>query len=314
MNSRLLDQLSVVKEVAAVIDREQPKAVVFIGDLFNGVTESLPKIIYNAGYLTAQAWSKNTQIYMVVGNHDIYRGMHVFSTFESIPNVHVVSHTVQVAIDSYLVDLIPWGDSLPKVAGDICVGHLELHGAIMEWQTGYRCESGLNPSSLAPYKMAILGHFHTPQSVIIPSSTCECRYIGAVMQTDRRTTSKDALGVTLLEDGKLRLVTIRSPRIYEYRISSKEDKQKFIEEVLDDQNYFRVIVTSPEVDFTETLDRVLIEYDLPEVSTSRLGLTPEMGPWSSSVKLAVDAWIEQANTKLDKDLLKATAKELLNEG
>jgi len=310
MNTRLLDQFDVIRKVASCIENEHPEAVLFLGDMFNGTTESLPKIIYNAGFLTVQAWSKVAPLYILVGNHDIYRGMHVLSTFETLPNVHIISHTTKIKLGNYEVDLIPWGDTPPEERGDICAGHLEVYGAMMD--AAYACKGGIQPTSFFGYKYVLLGHFHNPQDFVVPG--CQCaRYIGSIMQTDRRRSSEGLMGITMLEnDGTLKSFPISSPRIYDVVLDTEEAMEKFIQEILDPENYFKVTITNASLNFPSDLDRVSVEYDLPAISTSRL-IMPENagGTWNELLATAVELYIDQTNTVLDKKTLKTLAKELL---
>jgi DNA repair exonuclease SbcCD nuclease subunit len=311
MNSRLLDQLSVVKRVATCIEEEKPEAVLFLGDLFNGITESLPKIIYTAGFLTIQAWGKHVPIYILVGNHDIYRGMHVLSTFETLPNTHIISHTTQIKLDGYDIDMVPWDSPLPTERGDICVGHLPVNGTYVDANQMHICtDPNIYPISFEGYKYVLLGHFHNLQEFSVPNALV-ARYIGAIMQTDRRTSPSER-GVTIFDKGELRLRPIESPKIYHFIINTNEDKDRFLANNLDQTDYFKITITSPEVDFPGTLDRVIVEYDLPEVVSSRLVMSDNSsGTWDARLITAVESFIDKTNTVLDKAALKTMAKELL---
>lgn len=311
VNSRLLDQLDVVRKVSKQLEELKPEAVIFLGDMFNGITESLPKIIYNAAFLTVQAWSKAAPLYLLVGNHDIYRGMHVFSTFGTLPNVHIISHTTRVKLDGYEIDMIPWENPLPKERGDICAGHVAVNGTYVDADRRHLCvDSSVQPTSFAGYKYVLLGHFHNPQVFPVPD-VVDARYIGAVMQTDRRT-SPMSLGITILEDENLSLYPIESPKIYHFIIANKEDKLRFMENNYIEPHYFKLTVTSPEVDFPNNLDRTIIEYDLPAVASTRLSVSDDKATaWDEKLLLAVNEFIEKSNTVLDKEALKSMAKELL---
>lgn len=310
MNSRLLDQMNVIKDVSKAIEKLQPEAIFFLGDLFNGMTESLPKIIYMAGYLTAQAWSQVAPLYIIVGNHDIYRGMHVLSTFESLPNVHIVSSTVSIKADGYDIDLIPWNNPLPEVHGDICAGHMEVFGAMMD--AAYACKGGVQPTIFKGYKYVMLGHFHNPQSFLVPGAI-DARYIGSVMQTDRRRTSEGFMGLVGINNNEIVEIPIESPRIYDLTATTTEELAVACETIdSHPKDYFRLTLTSPELSYGSQTHRVSVEYHLPEIGSSRLQLESILySPNSTRLVSVVEKWIEQANTVLDKDELKKMAREFL---
>ena len=325
MNSRLLEQLNVVKDVGAIIEMESPEAVFFLGDLFNGITESLPKIIYNAGFLTAKAWSKICPLYIIVGNHDIYRGMHCFSAFESLPNCHIISTTTKVNIDDYEIDCIPWDNPIPKERGQICAGHLEVYGSMMN--ATYACKQGIPPTNFFVYQFVLLGHFHTPQYLPVPGlMEGYARYIGSLMQMDQRRSSEGFTGLIKLDDYALTEIPIVSPRIYDVSINNKEDLDGFTERLQRERssleydrqgklfNYFKVFITDPSLNLEISDNRISVEYNLPEVITSRLGMEDTtLSDFTTKTKLqeAVEKWIDNANTKTNKEKAKALAKELL---
>lgn len=308
MNSRLYDQMMVVQKIKQLVDKIQPTATIFMGDLFNGITESLPKIIYNAGFLTAQAWSQSTPLYLIVGNHDIYRGMHTFSAFESLPNVRIISKTTKLQLDGLTIDCIPWDNPLPENKGDVCAGHLEVFGTYMNGS--YTCKVGLYPKVFDGYKYVLLGHFHAPSEFPVPGAK-EARYIGSLMQCDRRRPPEGFMGVVELTDDTLIGHPIESPKIYDVIINTQEEFATFLPQV-EDGNYYKVVVKSQDVVVPRLSYRVSVEYDLPEIISSRLNINrnPEES-WDTKLQEAVTEYIKKANTKLDKDKLIQMAKELL---
>lgn len=308
INSRLLDQINVIRDIGKIIKKQKPTAVIFLGDLYNGISESLPKIIYNAGFLTAKTWSENTQVYFIVGNHDIYRGMHVLSTFESLPNVHIISQTTKVKLDGYEIDMIPWNNPLPKEKGDICAAHLEVQGTWMDANKSHKCDRGIFPTDLFGYRYVFLGHFHTPQEIEVPGTT-NAQYIGSVMQMDLRRSHEGFMGIIRLDEGIAGL-SIDSPRIRILTIDSQKDaddlKEHFVKELPYD--YYKIIITKENIGFDMDSNHFIVEYNLPEVTTSRLGLESAQ---QINLQQIVETYIDSANIALNKNKVKEVAKEIL---
>ena len=315
INSRLFDQLEVVKKVGAKIQELKPSAVIFLGDLFEGYGASLPKIIYNAGFLTANLWSQNTELYIIVGNHDLYRGMHVFSSFESLPNVRIISQSTRVHIDNYDVDLIPWGSSLLSDKGDICAGHVPIIGAWVDADKTHQADVGIFPTDLLGYKYVFLGHFHEPQTIPVPGAII-AEYIGSIMQTDLRRAGNTFKGVVTLEDSRYERSPISSPSIYREILATEDQLEVLLARCKDSQDYYKVTITSPSLHVPkEALNhKIIYEYSLQPTTGNGYKAdsedTIEHDP-TSKLQEEVKRFIEEANTVLPKDKIKEFALEAL---
>lgn len=132
-SSRLKIATNVMKEIIKACIDHDVKQVFFLGDAFHN-RKSLELSVMNIGLKLFNALAKKTDVYMVVGNHDLYYKNleHVSSTnmFHSNPRIHVISTCEQLMLNSQTVLLVPW---LGKAVGmykensfDILMGHFDI--------------------------------------------------------------------------------------------------------------------------------------------------------------------------------------------
>jgi len=303
-NTRLQDQMAVVHQVAGLIERTKPTATFFLGDLFNGITEYLPKIIYRCAYDTVKLWSKHTQLYMIVGNHDIYKGMHMFDTFDSLQNTHIVSQPTHVNADGYGIDLYPWGSSPLQVKSDIACGHMEVKGAWMDASKTLPSEGGILPTDFIGYKYVLLGHFHEPQVINVKGAKF-AGYIGAVMQTDLKS-SPCKRGVTILDHTETPTpVEIWSPKIYKVRAKTEDDLPK-----IEGQHYYKISIPADSHldDNLPKTHKIIVEIDDSDIiQPKRLDIPTQ----EFDLKDTVTEFINSTNRQIDKVKAIEYMKEVL---
>jgi DNA repair exonuclease SbcCD nuclease subunit len=301
LNSRLVDQLGVIGAVSKLIEETRTENVIFLGDLFNSLSDSLPKLIYNAAFAAVRSWSKNSELFLIVGNHDIHKGFHLFSAFAELPNVHVISNTLQTEIEGYKVDLVPWGGVIPPVAkGDILMGHIAVRGTKVN-STGMTVDEGCSPLDLKGYKNIFLGHYHERQPIPIPGAI-QAEYIGSLMQIDRGSTPEPR-GVVALREGVYDFFPIPSPHIYSVEVINQDWADRYVKEI-EKGNYWHLTVTSPEVALPSFDHRVQVEYNIEMKHETRLEEKE-----GEDLLETVKRFIEGANTNVDKE----RAVELLGE-
>lgn len=301
LNTRLMDQLGVIGAVGRLIEDRQEKNVIFLGDMFNSLSDSLPKIIYNAAFALCSTWSRNSELFLIVGNHDIHRGFHLFSAFKPLPNVHVISNPAQFMIENVLIDMIPWGRNVPDVKGDILMGHIAVRGTKVN-ALGTVIDEGVSPLDLRGYREIFLGHYHDRQPIPVPGAE-RAEYIGAVIQIDRGN-SPEPRGVISLRRGDYEFIPIPSPAIRTVRIKDQVDADDIVRLINRANDYWHITVTSPNVKLPQFDHRVQVEYDITTVHETRL----EEKEGEDLVE-TVKRFIAETNTHVNKE----RAMELLDE-
>jgi len=290
MNTRLLEQLMVINKVAEVARKEKVEAIYFLGDLLHGLTESIPKIIYNAAYLVVNNLAEACPVHMLVGNHDQFRKLTILANFDDIKNVYLYENTTQ--LDNG-IDMVPWDCPIPKVKNDILLGHIGLNGAYVNADFTRTHVDGTPPESLFGYKYIYLGHFHTRQLVKIYGAT-EAMYIGSVMANQFGEDILDR-GVTIFEDGKSRFIQIQSPKFKEATVSTQEELETLLEFFEKNTDYYRLKVTSPEVKVPALNHRVQVSYEFAPTREARLEEKENEDLWDT-----VERFIEGTTTAIDK--------------
>lgn len=289
--------------VADICQDENIRSIVFMGDLINSQAESLPKVVYNAAYFVVSTLAKIKPLYLLVGNHDIYRLMHILDSFESIPNVYIVSKTVSKNIDGVQIDMVPWEQQLPKRRGDICLAHCEVKGSNMG---GTVSKTGFDPGEFEGYDRVYLGHFHTRQHFNVPGCK-EAMYIGSIMQHNYSDTN-ESKGVSIITSGPglCNLAPIISPNFLKSEVSTKTALYNFNNMVDSSTDYYRLIVRNSKLELPKYSHRVQVEWDVKESANARMDVKAE-----ESVKDIVYRFIETHKTELDKKNIRETLDSLM---
>lgn len=304
LNSRLVEQLKVINQVSQKIEELGEENVIFLGDLINSFTDSLPKVIYNAAYYAISSWAKKANLYLIIGNHDLFRNMHVFSPFAEIPNVFIVSSPVTERIEGYQVDLVPWDCALPTQKGDILAGHLSVLEAWMD-ASKHRAQEGIHPTSMFGYRHILLGHFHDAQSFEVPGASTAI-YTGSVMQINLASSVMER-GLYQLKDSILKFIPIKSPQIKEILLETPELAKEFLDKEYNEIDYFKLIVKHRDIELPILDHRVIVEYELaPSAPELRFVDQPD-----ENIVETIEKFIDQSNTALPKDKIKEKLKEIL---
>lgn len=292
--------MKVINQIGDIIEKTKEDEVVFLGDLINSFSDSLPKVIYNAAFYAIQLWSKNAHLYLILGNHDIYRNMHCFSAMEALPNCEVISSPTKVTIQGYKTDLVPWGYPIPdKNKGDILAGHIPIIGAWVSGDKKKRADEGYSKENLFGYKYAFLGHFHERQQFEV-SGGIYAGYIGSVIQINLASSPTDHRGIVFLNSNNQPLFyDIKSPKIEEIIIPTQEAADFFLRETYNNYDYFKLVITGIDVTLPSFDHRVVVEYDIAPSQTARIEETP-----NEDIREIIDKFIDQANTKLSKTEIK----------
>lgn len=101
--------------------------------------------------------------YFIVGNHDTARKddlhPHALIILKKFENIVVVDKPT--LINKIL--MLPWMfDIEDMVSADICIGHFDINGVMMNTSGTLSRNHRLNLSDFSKYRMTISGHYHTP--------------------------------------------------------------------------------------------------------------------------------------------------------
>lgn len=299
LNSRLVEQIKVMKQVIHIIHATAPSAIIFLGDYFNGQGQTISKQLYITGFHLMEELQENSYdspVFMIVGNHDTVADQHILSPFAVLPNVSIVSEPITVQIDGMNCTLVPWTKPIPNETG-LLFGHLDIEGAK---DGSYVLEGTVHPKEVNSYSLVINGHWHTSQYI---NDKILC--VGAVMQHDFGDVANHSYGVWLIgkkdKDITTKLIEIESPMFNRIIINSKEDLTKF-KENRNKKNYYKLIVANRDVELPELDYKVEVEWDVEDKMETRL---EKKG--TESLEDLIINFIEQSSTAIDK----AKAKEYL---
>lgn len=300
INSRLVDQMQVVGRIANQL--RSTDTVIFLGDLINSYGESLKKIIYSAAFYTLKTWaSKCKQLYVLVGNHDIYRNATIVHAFDEIDKVKVIDGWETIEIEDYMVDLVSWNSSLPGIKGDIFCGHVMPIGAWLGKLYVKQAEEGVPIDWFKGYKYVFCGHCHEPQDLVVPRSETTIHCPGSILQLNL-SSSPAPRYIWRLENDKWTKTEIPSPKIYTTVLNTQEEVDRFFSAKAD--GYHKILATDNSLQFP-TLDYTLtVEF----VAKSEAGgEIEEIKEKEMDLLEIINEFIEGSKTSIDKKV----AKELI---
>jgi DNA repair exonuclease SbcCD nuclease subunit len=146
--------------------------------------------------------------YLIVGNHDTAKKdtmfPHSLVMFKEYGNVCIVDKPTR----EENILMLPWiFDMNDMKDAEICIGHFDINGALMNSAGTVSKNHNLNFSDFSKYKMAISGHYHTPKTYIN-----NVWYVGSPYQlTHNDAGSKRGFWIldTDFDDGKLEFVEFK---------------------------------------------------------------------------------------------------------
>lgn len=299
INSRLYNQIKVIDQVASIANTQKPEAIVFLGDLFNGQGATINKLLYLVGFQLVDRLQQIAPLYLIVGNHDLYGDTHILSPMAEFPNVRLVDETRHFPFFGLDVAMVPWGGSLPP-HGDLLLGHLDIEG--VKTGLGFELPGTIHAKEVKDFKLVISGHYHSYQTI-----SPNIIYCGAVMPTTFGDIAEEDYGCLLL-DADLNPVRhiISSPKFIPIVIDTQEDMNKFVEHK--SNNYYRLTVkdrkiTVPKFDYT-----VEVDWDIEEKLTTRLQYEVD-----APLEDVLCQYIDQINTRIDKEQAKLILREVMSE-
>jgi|694.fasta_scaffold22898_10 DNA repair exonuclease SbcCD nuclease subunit len=200
---RLDNCIEVLNWIFKVAAQNQCDYIFFLGDLFHerakiDVKNYLKTFEVFMNHMIRDAADRD--MYLLVGNHDMYHkerwDINSIKPLSAIPRVHIVETPQQIKLGDLKIDWMPHTDnpvkeleSLKKKnngAGDILLGHMSVHGALLNLCFGTKADViveydndmvPVDASVFKDWKMTFLGHYHGAQQI---NDTVE--YIGSPLQ------------------------------------------------------------------------------------------------------------------------------------
>lgn len=225
LNSRFVDVLEVVRGIARYADKTRQRSIVCLGDVFESPGETIHKDVlvwlHNAFRRLA---SNADNVYILSGNHDLYRGRSVLTVFDDIPNVRVVSEPSWITIEGYDCAFVPFirnveelRDTLKQIDEEakglidpLLFGHFDIKD-INVGRPGQesRTKKGINMNEIPfePFKEVFLGHIHRP------SDSGNIHIVGSILQTVR-SESGDLKRLFTFNDGQLKEIKLGGPKFH----------------------------------------------------------------------------------------------------
>jgi len=213
--SMLRKQVEIAREIRAVADGHRVAHIFFLGDMIDCLMGHMTEQVYQGAWKVARLLAERSQLWMVLGNHDVWGDLVEQARLRSIPNTRIINRTTSERIEGIQVDFVPWNQELPARKGEMLAGHLSVYGSYVGPSSAFRCKAGiaehdlLYPRQLEGYDRVFLGHNHFPQELRIQGAK-EARYVGAVMPPRSESEHKQGFAY-LLKDGETFKVDISEP-------------------------------------------------------------------------------------------------------
>lgn len=200
---RLQDCLDVLNWVFEESKKHNCEYIFFLGDLFH----ERAKIDVKNYLKTFEVFMKhmiqntaNQDMYLLVGNHDMYHkerwDINSVKPLSAIPRVHIVETPQQIILGGRKIDWMPHTDNPVKElndlkernngAGDILLGHMAVHGALLNLSYGTKADVivehdndmvPVDASIFSDWLMTFLGHYHGAQKI-----TDSAEFVGSPLQ------------------------------------------------------------------------------------------------------------------------------------
>ena len=167
------------------LDQHQCNTIFFLGDFFH----HRRMVNFDTVQLAVECWFKpamdrGTQIYMLVGNHDVfYKSTNDLNSLDLLcwnKNITVISEPTTIDVSGHKYCFLPWinaenkqraFDELEKTPASIVLSHLELQ------LDNPHIHGQMELDRLAKFHTVFSGHFHTPALKDITG--CRLQYLGS---------------------------------------------------------------------------------------------------------------------------------------
>ncbi len=302
LNSRLAEQIGVLLQVENTVKERKPSGCIFLGDFFDFLGESISKVVYNIGAKMLSRLSGLTEVFLISGNHDIYRGLSTVDVYKDIPHINVINSTIKFNLDGKEITAIPWEGKIPK-EGELLVGHISVIGSKLSKVSNLNSRIGIEPKDTKGFRRALLGHYHIKQIL------GNCTYIGCAIPNSFLELNEPGR-VAILNDWDLEGIELDCPKFIYIIVNSDEDMERFIKN-RDSKNYYKLFIKNKKISIPEFDYKVMVEYDLDEFPYPVHVQSKENK--SSDLIVDVKEFIDSYATNVDKDLAKEYIETILEE-
>jgi len=234
-NSRLEDQINVLREIFSFSTDKGSDIIFHLGDLFETLSEKISKTLFLIVYEEFAKFSAhNIPVVLFVGNHDwVNRAevLHIIEPFKQIKNVIVVDEPTFEEIDGTGFALMPYTrtdfkqkvDMLADRAKGCKKNYLMVHQGVSGALTGPRDFVLKNDHPLSDFRLDIFqvfgGHYHKFQSL----ANGRFIIVGSSLQRDFGE-REDEKGFLFLDTdkGSSNFIKTHSPRFFKIEIKGEE--------------------------------------------------------------------------------------------
>lgn len=298
LNTRIVQQIEVVKKVIAVAKKKRVSQIFFLGDFFESITSQINKLVYNIGFYLCQSLAKVAPLHIIVGNHDVYSNVHIYTPYTSIKDTYIYYLPTTIELENRKIDIVPYNEKLQDKNGDYCFGHFFISEALDNLKD-YVNDHIIKIEELKEYKLVCAGHLHQTKSI-----DSRFIHIGSVMATSFKDLPQDR-GIWLLDcqTDKIEFYPIASPKFLTYHVYKEDDIPEF-----NDNDYYKLIVHTDGLPLPELKTNVIVENDFVPQSYVEESINKD---YTLDIIEIIMEFIDNSNTALPKDKLKEKARELM---
>jgi len=177
----LRSNIALFDQICEYAGNNKITSIIHAGDFFDTRKSLSLKVIDVSQTIMTTLEDSFNQIYLIIGNHDVFFKNELYPTSLSIFKEH---DKVKIIDDIFTLDnitMIPWlfdvnDFNYAKGKTDICIGHFDINDIQMNVSGYTSLGYSLNQSDFKNFKLVLSGHYH------MPSSTGNIRYLGSPMQ------------------------------------------------------------------------------------------------------------------------------------
>lgn len=277
-------------------------------------------------------WDLKIDTHVILGNHDTYYKNtnevnsieQLVTTFDGINEPWIYTNPKTVTFDGLDILFLPWicdenyertVQTIDSSTAQICMGHLEIKG--FEMHRGHVNQNGLDKEQFKRFEKVISGHFHKK------SEDGHIFYLGAPFEI----TWSDyncPKGFHIFDTETRELTRIPNPLVIHKKIIYDDKKEDYTQKNLTDyENTFVKLIISQKTNI-DIFDK-LVERLHNEINVHELNIIEDL---SNDINTTVredildqgedtltflNNYVEQIDTKLDKNKLKGFIKTLYSE-
>lgn len=307
LNSRLLDQLTVLAQIQKYCADHDVEALCFLGDLFHSRSKLDVEVIWSAIQAFEQLSRTVPTVMTLVGNHDqALRSGGIHSLDALRPNVLVVDtprtvtlcegvrahcHPFTTETDAFCA----WTKQLGQA--ELFLGHQGIDGATVgAYEVPLKAEVKVSDLPLDRVRYAFLGHYHAPQAIAENAF-----YAGSLLQLDMGE-RKEAKSFIVLDTDSwtFKRVPTIGPKFKLYESVSKFESDLKRKKCDVKRDFIRVHGPAPEIKkLCEEFPRIQGVAEAPV----RAQAPRVQASIAASDRELLEAYITRANPALDKQKL-----------